>query len=93
MLRAPWFGFGPSLSVTLRVPYSYFRENHPHAVLGTRHEAEAMAREVLAAAREVLGARHPRTLATMHNLAHTLWARGKHDEAAAMVREVRDLQA
>tara|TARA_B100001057_G_C22563650_1_gene838291 strand:+ start:242 stop:400 length:159 start_codon:yes stop_codon:yes gene_type:complete len=52
-----------------------------------------MAREVLAAAREVLGARHPRTLATMHNLAHTLWARGKHDEAAAMVREVRDLQA
>ena len=50
-------------------------------------------REVLAARREVLGARHPDTLATMHNLAGTLFERGEHEEAEAMAREVRDLQA
>ena len=60
---------------------------------GELAEAEAMGREVLAARREVLGARHPDTLTTMSNLASTLRARGKHDEAEAMFREVRDLQA
>ena len=47
-----------------------------------------MQREVLAERREVQGPRHPHTLATMHNLANTLRAQGKHAEAEAMGREV-----
>ena len=39
------------------------------------------------------GPRHPHTLTTMGNLARMLFARGKHEEAEAMEREVRDLQA
>jgi len=39
---------------------------------GELAEAEAMGREVLAAMREVQGARHPDTLTTMGNLASTL---------------------
>ena len=58
--------------------------------LGKHAEAEAMEREVLAARREVLGPRHPDTLATMGNLADTLRALGKHAEAEAIERE-RDL--
>ena len=60
---------------------------------GELAEAEAMGREVLAAMREVQGARHPDTLTTMGNLASTLRKQGKHAEAEAMAREVRDLQA
>ena len=43
---------------------------------------------MLAAEREALGARHPSTLTTMGNLARMLFARGKHEEAEAMEREV-----
>ena len=42
---------------------------------------------------KVSGERHPGTLTTMNNLASTLKARGEHEEAEAMEREVRDLQA
>ena len=55
---------------------------------GEYAEAAAMQREVLAAEREVLGPRHPRTLTTMGNLASTLRELGKPAEAEAMEREV-----
>ena len=56
---------------------------------GEYAEAAAMQREVLAAEREVLGARHPRTLTTMGDLAGTLRELGKPAEAKVMRREVR----
>ena len=43
-------------------------------------EAEAMEREVLAALREVLGARHPRTLAAMNNLATPCGIRARRSQ-------------
>ena len=52
-----------------------------------------MEREVLAARREVLGARHPHTLTTMGSLASTLHAQGKHAEAEAMGREAATIRA
>ena len=59
-----------------------------HARCGaSKHaEAEAIFREVLAAQREVLGPRHPKTLETMGSLAVTLGKLGKHAEAEALER-------
>ena len=45
--------------------------------------------QVLEARRRVLGAEHPDTMRTMHNLANTLAAQSKHSEAEVMKREVR----
>jgi len=47
-----------------------------------------MQREVLAVMQRVLGAEHPSTFGTAHNLAASLSNQGKHDEAEMMLREV-----
>ena len=60
---------------------------------GTGAEPTRVFREVLAEKREVLGARHPDTLNAMGNLASTLREGGEHEEAEAMERERRDLEA
>ena len=46
--------------------------------------------EVLAAKREVLGPRHPHTLATMGKLAIALRELGKHAEAQVISQELED---
>jgi hypothetical protein len=51
-----------------------------------------MEREVLAVRKRVLGAEHPITLTTAHNLAASLMHQGKHDEAEKMGREVLAVQ-
>ena len=56
-------------------------------------QARAAVRKMEAEKREVLGARHPDTLNAMGNLASTLREGGEHEEAEAMERERRDLEA
>ncbi len=58
------------------------------ARMGRRAEAIALFREVLAARREAIGARHSETLFTQHNLAVHLAADGALDEAIGLQREV-----
>tara|TARA_B110001452_G_C15022351_1_gene357329 strand:- start:74 stop:337 length:264 start_codon:yes stop_codon:yes gene_type:complete len=51
-------------------------------------EAEAKQLKLLEARREVLGTRHPDTIAAMGDLALMLWEHGKHAEAKELGEEV-----
>ncbi|MEO1270630.1 MAG: tetratricopeptide repeat protein, partial [Myxococcota bacterium] len=53
-----------------------------------QEQAETLQRNILAVENRTLGMAHPRTLATMNNLAHTLEALEKHDEATALKETV-----
>ena len=59
---------------------------------GKLDEALALFREVLAMCREVLGERHPDTLASMNNTANVLKAKGELDEALALHRKALALR-
>ena len=52
-------------------------------------EAEAKQLKLLEARREVLGTRHPDTIAAMGDLALMLWEHGKHAEAKKLGNEVQ----
>jgi len=59
-----------------------------------RRQAEALHRRALAGQEAHLGANHPDTLGSMHNLAGLLWKQGKLEEAGLRVFGVRgDLTA
>jgi tetratricopeptide (TPR) repeat protein len=53
-------------------------------------EAEPITREVLDVKKRVLGEEHPSTLASAHNLGHSLFGLGKHAEAEQIQRKVLD---
>ena len=52
-----------------------------------RWQAEPLYREALELTREVLGPRHPRTLAGLNNLAALYERQGRHGEAEPLYRE------
>jgi hypothetical protein len=52
--------------------------------------AEAFAFQVLRFETATMGADHPSTLATLHNIADALAEQGKHAEAEAQYRQVLD---
>lgn len=55
--------------------------------LGQFQEAEELQLQVLEADKSVLGRKHPDTLSSMHNLAHTLKSQGRYEEALSLMRE------
>ena len=56
---------------------------------GKLDEAEPLISEALEAFRATLGDRHPRTLASIANMASLLQAQGKLDEAELLLEELR----
>jgi hypothetical protein len=55
---------------------------------GKHAEAEAIQHEVLGVRKRVLGAEHPGTLTSAHNLAGSLARQGKYAEAEQMLQAV-----
>ena len=56
--------------------------------LGRHEEALELQQQVVAAALEVLGAKHPNTLSAQHNLADTLGKLGRDEEALELKQQV-----
>ncbi|KIM24489.1 hypothetical protein M408DRAFT_75716, partial [Serendipita vermifera MAFF 305830] len=75
-----------TLSRSLRVLASLYRSS------GRLNEAEVLQQEVLRINKDILGERHPNTIAALNNLANTYSDLGKLSEAEAIQREVLRLR-